>query len=266
MMQAAPESPVLLLGLKCSKPPQASTHQPGSSFLAPWGPSRWWEGSWAQGCRTRCHSGRDHPCWGSACNQRAHRVSGASPGQPALEIFCGSSATMPDPCHYAQAVQVSFLHHPLASASVGSGSETQEFSFITFLSCLWNSTALLAPPGAFSDFFCPRQTPATWGIQAPEAVPSQLHLTGAGFAVPMALVTFRQERLLSPRLPMPEWLPVSRAWVSHQHIAAAALLENGNTSTVASPPLCFLCLGRQSPFGLKVAQRSKKPVLKHFHR
>lgn len=107
---------------------------------------------------------REHT--GCQDSRAGHTQSGMSqPGSQHWSLLSGSSA------HDARAL--------------GRGQKQRNVSgllpaAINFLSRLWNSTALLAPPAAFRAFFCPRQTPAIWGIQAP--VPSQLHLTGAGFA------------------------------------------------------------------------------------
>lgn len=173
-------------------------------------------------------------------------------------------------------MQASFLHHPLASASVGSGSETEErrgllAAAITFSSCLWNSTALLAPPAALRDFLCPRQTPATRGIQAPVAVLSWLAAPYWGwFCSPMSLVTFRQEKLLSPRLPMPKWLPTSRgrdAWlrIPLTDCSCSSLGEWKHIHcSISSTLLSFS--GSTKPLWPGGCSKLKKTVLKHFHR
>lgn len=168
---------MLLLGLECSKPPQvASTHQSGSSFLAPWGPPSWWEGRWARDCHTRCHSGRDHPCWGSACNQRAHRVLGQQSwactewhetalGSQHWGASTGASflaaLMMPDPSESSSAYTVPrqcrlpsctiLWHQPVW----GVGQKQRNVSgllpaAVTLLFCLWNSKALLAASRTFS--------------------------------------------------------------------------------------------------------------------
>lgn len=93
----------------------------------------------------------------------------------------------------------------------------------------------------------------------PVAVPSRLAAPSWGwFCSRMALATNMWEKVLSHRLPMPKLLPMSRGSLptqqpghasqqpghaSHQQAADAVLLENGDTSTVASPPPCFFLWG-----------------------
>lgn len=220
---------------------------------------------------------REHA--GCQDSRAGHTQSGMSQH---WSILSGSSADDARPpgeqqCpHWAQAVQASFLHHPLASASVGSGSETEECrgllaAAITFPSCLWNSTALLAPPAALRDFLCPRQTPATWGIQAPVAVLSWLAAPYWGwFCSPMSLVTFRQEKLLSSRLPMPKWLPTSRgrdAWlrIPLTDCSCSSLGEWKHIHcSISSTLLSFS--GSTKPLWPGGCSKLKKTVLKHFHR